>query len=76
MTPELFIQWKKKKIAERDAGLAAQQAERAKNDRMRYILPHVPPLPKFVEIPPGKMAGGRVLYFFAEHVLFPSFQWT
>lgn len=38
MTPELFIEWKKKKIAERDAGLAAQMAERAKNDRMRYIL--------------------------------------
>lgn len=34
MTPELFIQWKKKKMEERDAGLAAQQAERAKNDRM------------------------------------------
>ncbi|XP_062165746.1 LOW QUALITY PROTEIN: zinc finger CCCH domain-containing protein 11-like [Alnus glutinosa] len=34
MTPELFMQWKKKKIAERHAGLAAQQAERAKNDRM------------------------------------------
>jgi hypothetical protein len=32
------MQWKKKKIAERDAGLAAQQAERAKNDRMRYTL--------------------------------------
>lgn len=35
MTPELFMEWKKKKIAERDAGLAAQRAERAKNDRMR-----------------------------------------
>lgn len=34
MTPEVFMQWKKKKIAERDAGLAAQMAERAKNDRM------------------------------------------
>ncbi|CAK9164768.1 unnamed protein product [Ilex paraguariensis] len=34
MTPELFMQWKKKKMEERDAGLAAQQAERAKNDRM------------------------------------------
>ncbi|KAL6138641.1 hypothetical protein ACLB2K_063921 [Fragaria x ananassa] len=34
MTPELFMQWKKKKIAERDAGLASQMAERAKNDRM------------------------------------------
>lgn len=34
MTPELFMEWKKKKMAERDAGLAAQQAERAKNDRM------------------------------------------
>jgi hypothetical protein len=32
------MQWKKKKIAERDAGLASQQAERAKNDRMRYTL--------------------------------------
>lgn len=29
------MQWKKKKIAERDAGLASQMAERAKNDRMR-----------------------------------------
>lgn len=34
MTPELFMQWKKKKIAERDASLAAKMAERAKNDRM------------------------------------------
>ncbi|CAK9138343.1 unnamed protein product [Ilex paraguariensis] len=34
MTPELFMQWKKKKMEERDAGLAAQQADRAKNDRM------------------------------------------
>ncbi|ONK62404.1 uncharacterized protein A4U43_C07F3520 [Asparagus officinalis] len=34
MTPELFYQWKKKKMEERDAGLAAKQAERAKNDRM------------------------------------------
>lgn len=34
MTPELFAEWKRKKIAERDAGLAAQIAERAKNDRM------------------------------------------
>ncbi|XP_057512518.1 zinc finger CCCH domain-containing protein 11-like isoform X1 [Actinidia eriantha] len=34
MTPELFMQWKKKKMKERDAGLAAQMAERAKNDRM------------------------------------------
>jgi hypothetical protein len=37
MTPELFMQWKKKKLDERDASLAAQQAERAKNDRMRYV---------------------------------------
>ncbi|KAK2999791.1 hypothetical protein RJ639_022854 [Escallonia herrerae] len=34
MTPELFKLWKKKKVEERDAGLAAQMAERAKNDRM------------------------------------------
>ncbi|KAK2977611.1 hypothetical protein RJ640_007247 [Escallonia rubra] len=34
MTPDLFKQWKKKKVEERDAGLAAQMAERAKNDRM------------------------------------------
>ncbi|KAI6676426.1 hypothetical protein NL676_037222 [Syzygium grande] len=34
MTPDLFMQWKKKKIDEREAGLAAQRAERAKNDRM------------------------------------------
>ncbi|ESR49431.1 hypothetical protein WN944_018390 [Citrus x changshan-huyou] len=34
MTTELFMQWKKKKMEERNAGLAAQQAERAKNDRM------------------------------------------
>lgn len=36
MTPELFLEWKKKKMAARDAGLAAEMAERAKNDRMRY----------------------------------------
>lgn len=34
MTPELFMKWKKKKMEERDAGLAALRAERAKNDRM------------------------------------------
>ncbi|XAR69022.1 hypothetical protein NMG60_11000465 [Bertholletia excelsa] len=34
LTPELFMQWKKKKMEERDAGLAAQRAERAKNDQM------------------------------------------
>ncbi|KAJ4849335.1 hypothetical protein Tsubulata_047331 [Turnera subulata] len=34
MTPDLFMQWKKKKVEEREAGLAAQRAERAKNDRM------------------------------------------
>ncbi|PIN03716.1 putative protein, contains CCCH-type Zn-finger [Handroanthus impetiginosus] len=34
MTPELFMQWKKKKMEEKEAGLAAQRAERAKNDRM------------------------------------------
>ena len=39
MTPALFMEWKRKKIAERDAGLAASQAERAKNDRMRLINP-------------------------------------
>lgn len=59
MTPELFMQRKKKKIAERDAGLAAQQADRAKNDHMRYILPRVPLFSKLEEIPPGKMAGGQ-----------------
>jgi hypothetical protein len=37
MTPELFMQWKKKRMEERDAGLASQRAERAKNDRMRYL---------------------------------------
>ncbi|XP_011000769.1 PREDICTED: zinc finger CCCH domain-containing protein 11-like [Populus euphratica] len=34
MTPELFTQWKTKKAEEREAGLAAKRAERAKNDRM------------------------------------------
>ncbi|KAH6762398.1 Zinc finger C-x8-C-x5-C-x3-H type family protein [Perilla frutescens var. hirtella] len=34
MNPELFMQWKKKKVDEREAGLAAQRADRAKNDRM------------------------------------------
>ncbi|XP_051114265.1 zinc finger CCCH domain-containing protein 11 [Andrographis paniculata] len=34
MTPELFMEWKKKKVEEREAGLATQRAERAKNDRM------------------------------------------
>lgn len=40
MTPELFMQWKKKRMEERDAGLASQRAERAKTDRMRYL--HTP----------------------------------
>ncbi|PKI32418.1 hypothetical protein CRG98_047181 [Punica granatum] len=35
MTPELFMEWKTKKTEEREAGLAALRAERAKNDRMR-----------------------------------------
>ncbi|CAN6471014.1 unnamed protein product [Victoria cruziana] len=34
LTPELFMQWKMKKMEEREAGLAALRAERAKNDRM------------------------------------------
>ncbi|KVI06915.1 hypothetical protein Ccrd_014728 [Cynara cardunculus var. scolymus] len=34
MTTDLFMKWKRKKLEERDAGLAAQRAERAKNDRM------------------------------------------
>ncbi|KAL1565965.1 zinc finger CCCH domain-containing protein 11-like [Salvia divinorum] len=34
MTPELFMQWKTKKIEARDASLAAEMADRAKNDRM------------------------------------------
>ncbi|OAY84806.1 Zinc finger CCCH domain-containing protein 11 [Ananas comosus] len=34
ITPELFMQWKNKKMKEREAGLAALRAERAKNDRM------------------------------------------
>lgn len=34
LTPELFAQWKQKKIDERDASVASQRADRAKNDRM------------------------------------------
>ncbi|KAK2979336.1 hypothetical protein RJ640_013300 [Escallonia rubra] len=34
ITTELFFQWKNKKTEEREAGLAAERAERAKNDRM------------------------------------------
>ncbi|KAL6011128.1 hypothetical protein ACLOJK_001572 [Asimina triloba] len=34
LTPALFMEWKKKKMEEKEAGLAAQRAERAKNDRM------------------------------------------
>ncbi|GFQ07111.1 zinc finger CCCH domain-containing protein 11 [Phtheirospermum japonicum] len=34
MTTELFMQWKQKKTDEKEAGLAAQRDERAKNDRM------------------------------------------
>ncbi|KAL0308122.1 UNVERIFIED_CONTAM: Zinc finger CCCH domain-containing protein 11 [Sesamum calycinum] len=37
MTPELFMQWKTRKMEEREASLAAQRAERAKNDRMRHV---------------------------------------
>ncbi|KAL7588126.1 zinc finger CCCH domain-containing protein 11 [Lactuca sativa] len=34
MTTDLFMDWKKMKMDEKEAGLAAQRAERAKNDRM------------------------------------------
>ncbi|KAJ0829194.1 putative ZC3H15/TMA46 family protein [Helianthus annuus] len=34
MTTDLFMQWKKKKVDEKEAGLAAQRVEQAKNDRM------------------------------------------
>ncbi|XP_058109992.1 zinc finger CCCH domain-containing protein 11-like [Magnolia sinica] len=34
ITPELFMQWRNKKMEEREAGLAVLRAERAKNDRM------------------------------------------
>lgn len=38
MTPELFMQWKMKKIEAREASLAAERADRAKNDRMRQVF--------------------------------------
>ncbi|RZC78821.1 hypothetical protein C5167_003038 [Papaver somniferum] len=34
ITTEIFNQWKKKKLDEKEAGLALSRAERAKNDRM------------------------------------------
>ncbi|XP_024991342.1 zinc finger CCCH domain-containing protein 11-like [Cynara cardunculus var. scolymus] len=34
MTTDLFMDWKQKKVDEKEAGLAAQRADRAKNDRM------------------------------------------
>eukprot|EP00250_Pteridium_aquilinum_P005020 c15184_g2_i1 orf=92-796(+) len=34
LTPELFAEWKRKKISEREEKLAAKRAERAKDDRM------------------------------------------
>nr|GEX55867.1 zinc finger CCCH domain-containing protein 11-like [Tanacetum cinerariifolium] len=34
MTTDLFMGWKKKKMDEKEAGMAVQRAERAKNDRM------------------------------------------
>lgn len=38
ITTEIFNQWKKKKLDEKEAGLALSRAERAKNDRMRYFV--------------------------------------
>lgn len=38
MTTELFMQWRNKKAEEKEAGLAAQRADRAKNDRMRFCV--------------------------------------
>jgi hypothetical protein len=35
MTTELFMEWKRRKAEEKEAGLAALRADRAKNDRMR-----------------------------------------
>ncbi|MFS7931630.1 hypothetical protein Hanom_Chr04g00358171 [Helianthus anomalus] len=36
MTTDLFMQGKKRRVDEKEAGLPAQRAERAKNDRMRF----------------------------------------
>lgn len=38
ITTELFAQWKRAKIEQREAELAAKRAERAKNDRMRLWI--------------------------------------
>ena len=40
MTTDLFMGWKKKKVDEKEAGLAALRADRAKNDRMRFVCFH------------------------------------
>ncbi|RVW60816.1 Zinc finger CCCH domain-containing protein 21 [Vitis vinifera] len=42
MTPELFFEWKRKRMEEREAGLAAQRAERAKNDRDEVFFSCMP----------------------------------
>ncbi|KAG9150145.1 hypothetical protein Leryth_009723 [Lithospermum erythrorhizon] len=38
LTTGLFMEWKRKKTEERDAKLASQRADRAKNDRMSLFV--------------------------------------
>lgn len=41
MTPDLFTQWKKKKVEEREAGLATKRAERAKVNHVEKQPLHI-----------------------------------
>ncbi|CAF2114533.1 unnamed protein product [Brassica oleracea] len=73
MTPALFMEWKRKKIAERDAGLAASQAERAKNDRMsvtRLMDRDVGTIPNYS----GEESSGRESERFGKEIYIMDFK--
>ena len=38
ITAEIFAEWKRKKAEAREAEQSAKRAERARTDRMRYVL--------------------------------------
>lgn len=72
MTPELFMQWKKKKIEEREVGLAAMRAERAKNDRMRCSSPLSRSFSILGLLPSSRCSLGEALLLFSGRELFMS----
>lgn len=70
------MEWKKKKMEEREASLAKQRADRAKNDRMRYHSFHFfSSLVNNMWSSAGKSSFGGCLYLLA-NLMLSFLQWS